>query len=166
MLGGMGKRFTLVEMMIVIGIVAVLAAIAIPAVVEMQYKAKSAELDVNLSGIREAAVAYHAAYDAWPITNLSPRALGSLDKTKVAWNGATWNGIWAPDGDVRGTYQMRDTPLFACGFAYFYYWGAIDVDDAGYNKEKYCCVDRQYTHFGLSGNMDGLCQERWPGVNY
>lgn len=57
------KRFTLVELMIVVAIIAVLAAIAIPAFYEMQLKSKRAELPVNGDGITNAVDAYMMAED-------------------------------------------------------------------------------------------------------
>ena len=53
--------FTLVELMIVVAIIGILAAIAIPNFVAMQYRAKRAEVPSNVDGIKTAQLAYDAA---------------------------------------------------------------------------------------------------------
>lgn len=102
-------RFTLVEMMIVVGIVAILAAIAIPKVYEMQLRAKRAEVYPNLSGIRSAVIAYIAAYDAIPAEGMEEPSWPR--KTKQDWDGGVpFEDIeWAPDGAVYAAYSFKTT---------------------------------------------------------
>jgi prepilin-type N-terminal cleavage/methylation domain-containing protein len=104
------RAFTLVEMVVVVAIVMVLAAIAIPEVHEAQLKAKVAELDVNVDGIGQAVIAYYTASDVDPASfyiNVGVPSGGS-GKTKRPWPTASQfdEMAWKPDGDVYGTYVL------------------------------------------------------------
>jgi len=57
------KGFTLIELMIVVAIIGVLAAIAIPNFLNYQCKAKQSEAKSSLGTIRTAQEAYYAEYD-------------------------------------------------------------------------------------------------------
>lgn len=92
--------------MIVVAIISILAAIAIPAVVHMQLKAKRAELPTNVDGIMAAHVAYEASFDEW-LGESDPKPAAGNGKTLTPWTaaGLEFRHIeWSPDGDVRGKY--------------------------------------------------------------
>ena len=57
--------FTLIELMIVVAIIGILAAIAIPNFMNYQCKAKQSEAKANLGNIRTAEEAYRAEYDTY-----------------------------------------------------------------------------------------------------
>ncbi len=91
-------------------VVGILAAIAIPNFIQMQLRAKRAELPANVAGIRVAELAYEATFDTFlavrdPVP-LDPLMLG--DRT-VDWpSGTAFDELgWAPDGNVRGTYWVE-----------------------------------------------------------
>ena len=59
------KGFTLIELMIVIAIIGILAAIAIPNFLRFQAKSKQAEAKTNLGAIGTTAEAYRAEFDTY-----------------------------------------------------------------------------------------------------
>jgi type IV pilus assembly protein PilA len=66
------KGFTLIELMIVVAIIGILAAIAIPNFLKFQAKSKQSEAKTNLGGIFTAEIAYqgeNARFGDFPATN-------------------------------------------------------------------------------------------------
>jgi len=63
------KGFTLIELMIVVAIIGILAAIAIPNFMSYQCKAKQAEAKSHLGSIRSMQEAYYAEYDHYSTTD-------------------------------------------------------------------------------------------------
>ncbi len=77
------QGFTLIELMIVVAIVGVLAAIAIPNFLKFQMRSKASEGRLNLAAIRTAQEAYFSeigTFLGWPLSPAAP-----VSSQKRAW---------------------------------------------------------------------------------
>lgn len=113
------KGFTLVELMIVVAIIGILAAIAIPNFLNFRLKAKSSEAKSNLGAIRSTEVAYYAEWSMW-VGNQTYTPTG--DRTgngnKVIWDDTSRFSIlgFAPEGKVFFDYNLEGTDWPTGGF--------------------------------------------------
>jgi type IV pilus assembly protein PilA len=104
------KGFTLIELMIVVAIIGILAAIAIPNFLRFQLKSKSSEGKVNIAAIRTAEESYLAEFGTYVAAALTPAAVPTT--SKVAWPAAGTAGVnefdqlgWSPEGQVFFAYE-------------------------------------------------------------
>ena len=92
--------------MIVVAIIGILAAIAIPSFTYFQYRAKRSEIPTNLSAIRKAEIAYDVEYGTFLAAPANP---GSFATTGQMWIPGLpgWTEIgFRPDGKVRANYSI------------------------------------------------------------
>jgi len=66
------KAFTLIELIIVVVIIGILALIALPKYYANVDKAQQAQVYTNLDNIRQAVLAYYAAYGVYPASYAFP----------------------------------------------------------------------------------------------
>jgi type IV pilus assembly protein PilA len=106
------KGFTLIELMIVVAIIGILAAIAIPNFLRFQLKSKSSEGKVNIAAIRTAQESYMAEFGQYVTTVASNPAVASVGTTKTpflvtpALAGVDFDLLgWAPEGSVFFSYD-------------------------------------------------------------
>ena len=132
--------FTLVELMIVVGIIGLLAAIAVPNFISYQARARRSEAYVNLVAIARSQTTYYAEQGeyfeagAWPDFS----AYGGLSTRKMVWDAASELAYaalgWRPEGGVFYTYDTN-TGATACTCSVcFTATAAGDVDDDDLNS--------------------------------
>lgn len=149
------RGFTLIELMIVVAMIGILAAIAIPSFQNYQLTSKRSEAFANLSGLSKSQRSYFAEYGVFVAVASEP--FGTTGVLPNA-NKRTWAGVmtfdqvgWAPEGDVFFDY---DTNALGGGFP-------CACTDGCFTAAAYGDLDANgmfsallYVH---PGNMGGLC---------
>ncbi|KPJ68318.1 MAG: hypothetical protein AMJ45_02605 [Syntrophobacter sp. DG_60] len=142
------KGFTLIELMIVVAIIAILAAIAIPQYKKFQLKAKTSEAKANLGAIRTAEEAYSAETDNYVFCGWTPSNAPTS-------GGQAWVGGAGHQGFISIGFQPAGTPryVYCVGDA-----ANTAGADAGTNAANDGNADIRMT---AKGDLDGDGANQW-----
>jgi len=149
--------FTLIELIVVVAIIGVLSAIAIPAFVRFQLRAKAVEAGVNLQAISKAEESHFAEYGSYvsvpiPVPATIPGA------RKTPWPGSAGFDVlgWAPEGSVHFQYVITaDNPGGGNTLVRYTAEAAGDLDADGTASFFGFVQPAQGSGVGLNGVLPG-----------
>jgi type IV pilus assembly protein PilA len=145
-----------VELMIVVGIVGILAAIAIPNFLRYQLRTRATETLTHLKGIGASEDAFYAEHGTY-VSVPTPVPASLPGAQRVPWPGGTpFDRIgWAPDGGVVFQYAVRaDDPSGNGALTRFTAETTADLDNDG--VQSYFALVRPLEGVGgLAGSLPG-----------
>jgi prepilin-type N-terminal cleavage/methylation domain-containing protein len=159
------RGFTLVELMIVVGMVGALAAIAIPNFLSYQARSRRSEAWVNVSGIVVAQKSYFAEKDTyhdsgapWPDYSSD----GGLSTRKRTWDAASNAAFedlgWKPEGQVIYSYETNTTDNCGACLLCFTATAYGDADGDGLTSAV------MYVQPGSDGSTTAVCGAKLLGL--
>jgi type IV pilus assembly protein PilA len=128
------RGFTLIELMIVVAIIGILAAIAIPNFLQFQLRSKTGEAKTNLAAIRTAEEGYFAEFNNYVAAGETPGSAVSTNKR--VWTGGGLTQFdqlgWSPTGEVFYNYAVTMSGSSYTAAAYADLDGNATPSDFGY----------------------------------
>ena len=166
------KGFTLIELMIVVAIIGILAAIAIPNFLNYQKKSKTTEAKTNIGGIKTSEISYQAENDNYVACGAMG---GNMGAAKVVWPAPGAAGGfdtigWGPAGPVYYQYQVDTAVNAVTGSPQMVISAVADIDGDlvngqwAYASEIATLAATTAIAGGATCSSDGQVQDLAPGT--
>jgi prepilin-type N-terminal cleavage/methylation domain-containing protein len=155
MLGHLAKEqgFTLMELLIAVGIIAVLAGVGVPLYLQLQTGAKATEANIHLDSIRTCQESYKMVNNAYLSCAEAPRDDGAVDEVPAVWApSAGFTSIgFAPNASVRFAYAVGG-PGATGATSTQYTVGAVGDTNGDGTQILYLATDSSGPHVVVAGD--------------
>jgi prepilin-type N-terminal cleavage/methylation domain-containing protein len=154
------KGFTLMELLIAVGIVAVLAGVGVPLYLKLQTGAKATEANVHIDSIRTCLESYKLVKNSYTNCAAAPRAAAAVDEEPADWvPGGDFDAIgFAPNASVRFAYAVGGPDAVDGATSTQYTVGAVGDTNGDGNQILYISTESIGPHVveALDPRVDDL----------